>query len=361
MKSILRSSSPIPLDAGQVTGWKDIPIQQSSRPEPLVPLGPLSQEGGQILTSSIYFGEHSNSPYGEDKNKLEGSLLTLFARQSVVHRLLLAEQFLPAGYHLIVFDAYRSYQVQKSLYDFYAQKLSEKYPSMNNEALAQETQKYVSLPSTDSAKPSPHNTGGAIDVAIVTLDKAHENELLRIRSELTHEQLDLAKRVGLEMQLSALVRHHASMLNFGTAFDHGGEKSSLGYYESKIAAGETLTHSDTQACNNRRLLFTVMTHAGFQPYFAEWWHFNAPESQMGAAAAGLDNAIFGAATLSKTNQAHEATRLAIRKEALALQKEGKDASVQTTLQAEILAVIRSTGDLRIGGEWPTEIIAPSKE
>lgn len=320
----------IPLGAGQVNGWKDIPIREDGTQDPLVPLGLLSPEAGTLMTSSIYFGEHANSPYAEDTNKLEGSLLALFARQSVVRRLLLAEQLLPPGYHLIVFDAYRSYQVQKSLYDFYKRKLSEEYPDMDDEALESETQNYVSLPSQDSARPSPHNTGGSVDVAIVELDPAYEKEMLQVRSRLTDNQ-DTAKRVGLELRLSAIMKRHSTMLDFGTPFDHGGEKSALAYYESKIAAGEVLTDENTQACNNRRLLFEVMTQAGFHPYFAEWWHFNAPESQMGAATAGHGFATFGAVNLDESNRAHESMRLAIRE---------------------------TGSDTRVGGDWPTEIIAP---
>lgn len=328
----------IPLNAGQVQGWKTIPIKDDGRSDPLVPLGPLSQEAGIITTSSIYFGEHSNSPYAKKTHRLEGSLLTLFARQSVARRLLAAEQRLPAGHHLIVFDAYRPYQVQKSLHDFYKQKLTEKYPDRDSETLEAETQKYVSLPSTDPARPSPHSTGGAVDVAIVKLDQAHEAELLQIRSRLKGGSLGFAKRVGLELRLSAIMRRHAKMLNFGTAFDHGGEKSALAYYESKITAGETLTDSEMLTCNNRRLLFAVMTQAGFEPYFAEWWHFNAPESQMGAATAGRRVATLGATSLDENNRAHENERLKIRQETLHLQKEGED--------------------LAPAEDWPAEIIAP---
>jgi D-alanyl-D-alanine dipeptidase len=348
----------IPLDAGQVQGWKDIPIREDDSLDPLIPIGPLSQEAEILMTSSIYFGEHSNSPYAENINKLEGSLLTLFARQSVVHRLLVAEQLLPSGHHLLVFDAYRPYQVQKSLHDFYKQKLREKYPDMDNEALESETQKYVSLPSMDPTRPSPHNTGGSVDVVIVKLDQAHEEELLQIRSRLIDVNLNIAKRVGMELRLSAIMRYHAKMLDFGTAFDHGGEKSALAYYESKIAVGEILTDNDMLACNNRRLLFRIMTQAGFQPYFAEWWHFNAPESQAGAATAGLDYATFGAVGLDEINKAHEHTRLKIRQEALKLQREGDQAVERTALQIEILAAIRETGDPKLVEGWPAEIIAP---
>jgi zinc D-Ala-D-Ala dipeptidase len=349
----------IPLDAGQIQGWKDIPIREDDSPDPLIPLGPLSQEAEFLMTSSIYFGEHSNSPYAENRNKLEGSLLTLFARRSVVQRLVVAEQLLPSGHHLLVFDAYRPYQVQKSLHDFYQQKLRAKYSDMDDETLASETQKYVSLPSKDPTRPSPHNTGGSVDVAIVKLDQAHEEELLQIRSHLSDVHLDIAKRVGMEMRLSAIMRRHAKMLDFGTAFDHGGEKSALAYYESKMAAGEILTDNEMLACNNRRFLFGIMTQAGFQPYFAEWWHFNAPESQWGAATAGLDYATFGAVGLDESNKAHENTRLRIRQEALELQRAG--AVARTALQIEILAAIRATGDPTLVEDWPAEIIAPPEE
>ena len=162
------------------------------------------------------------------------------------------------------------------------------------------------------------------------------------------------------MQLSAIMRRHGKMLWFGTPFDHGGEKSALGYYESKLAAGGVLTDKDKQACNNRRLLCNVMTRAGFQPYFAEWWHFNAPESQMGAAAAGTDYATFGPMDLDESNKAHENTRLEIREEVLRLQREGDQTASRTAMQAEILAAIRVSGDPRTGGDWPTEIIAPEE-
>jgi hypothetical protein len=197
----------------------------------------------------------------------------------------------------------------------------------------------------------------------------------------------------MEMRLSATMRRHAKMLDFGTAFDHGGEKSALAYYESKIAAGEILTDNDMLACNNRRFLFGIMTQAGFQPYFAEWWHFNAPESQMGAATAGLDYATVGAVGLDESNIAHENTRLKIRQEALKLQREGDLAVARTAgpavartaglavartaglavvrtaglavartaLQVEILAAIRETGDPKLVEDWPAEIIAPPEE
>jgi len=328
------SNPAIPVNAGNVQGWKDIPIKEASRPDPLVPLGPFSEEMGILTTSSIYFGEHSNSPYAQSANKLKGSLLTLFARLSVARRLLIAEQLLPDSYHLIVFDAYRPYEVQKSLYDFYKHKLKEKYPNMPTGTLDSITQKYVSLPSRDSARPSPHNTGGAVDVAIIKLDQIHEEELRHIRTQLVNTRTQAEKRSNLEAQVSEIVRRYGKMLNFGTAFDHGGEKSALTYYESRITNREALSDDDEQACRNRRLLFRVMTRDGFQPSFAEWWHFNAPESQMGAATAGYPVATMGAANLSKSHMTHENERLDIH---------------------------HKMSEHRIAENWPTEIIAPPKD
>ncbi|HEU5122150.1 MAG TPA: M15 family metallopeptidase [Candidatus Saccharimonadales bacterium] len=348
---------PIPLNAGQIKGWREIPIRESERSDPLVPLGPLSPEANALMASSVYFGEHNNSPYASENNKLEGSLLTLFACQSTAQRLLAAEQLLPDNHHLLILDAYRPYDVQHSLYDFYKQKLQEKHPNIDNGALEAETQKYVSLPSTDPRWPSPHSTGGVVDAVIVKLDKVHEEELLYIRSRLANNTLDFTARVGLEIRLSALMRH-TKMLDFGTAFDHGGEKSALTYYESKLAAGNTLTEADKRACDNRRLLFMIMTRAGFQAYSPEWWHFDAPESQWGAATAGLSYASLDAAKLNKNNRAHENKRLKIYQEILKLQRKGDRAIAHTSLQAEILAAIRETGDLNTAGDWLAEIIAP---
>jgi hypothetical protein len=132
---------------------------------------------------------------------------------------------------------------------------------------------------------------------------------------------------------------------------------------------EILTDNDMLACNNRRLLFGIMAQAGFQPYFAEWWHFNAPESQMGAATAGRDYATFGAVGLDESNKAHENTRLKIHQEALKLQREeglaiartAGLAVARTALQIEILAAIRATGDPKLVEDWPAEIIAPPEE
>jgi hypothetical protein len=73
-----------------------------------------------------------------------------------------------------------------------------------------------------------------------------------------------------------------------------------------------------------------MTRAGMQAYEAEWWHYNAPESQMGAAAAGLPKATYGAAIFDAKNAAHESLRQSI------------------------------PADPKIATQWPAEIIGPQR-
>src|SRR3989344_1057836 len=169
---------PIPLELPQVSGWKEIPIKECR--EPLVPLGSFS-EYRDIFTDSIYFGERFDSPYIEPS--LEGGLCTIFARKSVAEQLRKAQKLLPQGMYLVVFDAYRTLQVQQSLFDGYFQDLRQLQPEWSNDQLLAETQKYVSLPSTDPNKPSPHNTGGSVDLTIFQLPSEIDQKVKEINQQ----------------------------------------------------------------------------------------------------------------------------------------------------------------------------------
>lgn len=326
---------PIPLEAGRVAGWKSIMI--APKPEPLVALGPFAAGADAILTSSVYYGEHNNSPYAR-QHRLGGSLLSVFVRKEVAKRLRAAQRFLPEGYRLLVFDAYRPLQVQNSLFRFYRGQLQRQRPDMTEDELDAETQKYVSMPSSDPRRPSPHSTGGAVDLAIVRLPLEQSAALRRIDHRLAKEHMSFDDRVALEMQKSAIARQHAEMLDFGTAFDHGGERAAIAYFEKRLASGVPLSPEEMEACDNRRLLHSVMTRAGMQAYEAEWWHFNAPESQMGAAAAGLAQATYGAATFDARNSAHERLRRKLY-----------DAAIASAAPDDPRTINRS---------WPTEVIGP---
>ncbi len=297
-------TQPIP-EVPSVAGWKELPIHQTEKSaEELVPLG-MFTEHRQILTSSVYDDEHENSPY---EGGLEGGLTTLFVRSGVAERLHAAGGLLPRGYHLMAMDTYRPLVVQNALYEQYEGQLRELHPDWSDDEISVESQKYVSLPSEDPNKPSPHNTGGAVDVVIVRLDDESQRRLEDIDGEL--DQLapeNWQREYLLEMERSSLVRNNAKMLNFGTEFDHGSEKAGLRYYEDlETTTGLTADDIDSQA--NRRMLYHAMVAAGFEPYADEWWHFNDPATQMGAKVAGAEFAEYGAAELSESNAEHEEMR-----------------------------------------------------
>jgi D-alanyl-D-alanine dipeptidase len=283
-----------------LAGWKEIPIVETDRShEPLVPLGMFSDHAN-ILTSSTYADEHNNSPYPDG---LEGSSVALFAREGVAEKLDTAASLLPRGKYLMVMDGYRSLQVQGSLFEQYSQSLADQHPDWSDEEISTETQKYVSIPSTDPTRPSPHNTGASIDTVIIEVNDTVQTEIETIDVQLSSlDKADWQTEYLLEMRKNELLRRNGKMLNFGTRFDYGGPEAGLRYLEEKSTTQE-LTDEEQTALENRRLLYSVMTSAGFEPYDDEWWHYNDPASQMGAKIAGHEFAEYGAATLSEDNQA----------------------------------------------------------
>lgn len=299
--------APIPLELPSVAGWKEVPIREGG--EPLVAIGPFSgNRFDRIFTSSIYFGEREDSPYRRDQ--LHGALMTMFARQGAAERLLKAEEMLPPAMHLIGLDFLRTLEVQGSLYEKFFNDLKQQNPEAKDEDLSTETQKMVSLPSTDPNRPSPHNTGGSLDLAVYKLSEnieKHVAEINRRIAEIGEDKTKWQEVYTLEMERLGLITNNAELLYFGTSFDWGGKEAALNYFEV-LATQRELTVDEEEAKHNRRLLYNVMTKAGFQPYADEWWHYNSSKSQMGAKTAGLSYAEYGAAEMTQEVWRHELMR-----------------------------------------------------
>ena len=68
----------------------------------------------------------------------------------------------------------------------------------------------------------------------------------------------------------------------GTDFDAFEPRAHTRWYERRVEAGEPLTAADRTAVSHRRLLFWVMTGAGFSNYPDEWWHFSLGDQFQGA-------------------------------------------------------------------------------
>lgn len=206
-------------------------------------LVPLSLCPDNILSRPQYFLQG-----------IAGALPECYAREGVHKRLLAAAKLLPPGYRFVVLDCWRPLKVQQALFAILQGELKEKHPLLPVEEITKMTLTYVALPSRDAQKPSPHNTGGAVDLTI-----ADENGLL---------------------------------LDMGTDYDDATARAATAYFEQRLADGAELTPAELEALKNRRLLFHSMTAAGFTNYADEWWHYDYG-NQNWAWVSGSEYAVYG--------------------------------------------------------------------
>lgn len=159
---------------------------------------------------------------------IDGALSDCFARNTVVDKLKTAESFLPDGLKFKVFDAYRPISVQQSLWDEYRAKVVNANDDLSEDEIDFKTSFFVSKPSYDSSVPSLHNTGGAVDLTLMT-DSGYE-------------------------------------LNMGTVFDDFSDNAWTNHFE--------LCDNFLEIQRNRRLLYNAMLLAGFTNLPSEWWHYD---------------------------------------------------------------------------------------
>lgn len=149
----------------------------------------------------------------------------IYIRFEAAERLIRAAELLPPDYSLMVFDAHRPIEVQREIFEAQKRKFGEQYPELDPDQISKMTEIYVSLPSSDLTRPSPHATGGAIDLTVFVGNRA---------------------------------------MNMGTEWDSFEESSRTEFFKGK----------DSEIHNNRNLLYSIMTEAGFTNYPEEWWHYD---------------------------------------------------------------------------------------
>ena len=230
------SDNTIPIPDQQLGDWKIIPINECH--EPLVALSSLRKQSG-IKIEPMYFHQ-----------KILGAISESFARESVISRLEQASTLLPKGFAFVVWDAWRPLSVQQILFDKFKSQILSESPDINRDELLNRTSVYVSLPSADPLKPSPHNTGGAIDLTI-----ADQN---------------------------------GNLLEMGTDFDDFTKKAQTIFFEKE---DDALQKNEIVYRENRRLLYAVMISVGFTNYPEEWWHFDYGD-QFWASISGAQNALY---------------------------------------------------------------------
>lgn len=274
----------VPVNPVTIAGWKQVSICPVN--EPLVPLGIFAEYPRNLVhTDMIYAGETSASPY---VGGLVGSLLTAFVRKGIAERLEKARQLLPEGMTFVVWDPFRPLDVQKSLFDWFYTKLKNEHTDFSEEELMAEAQKFVSLPSTDPTKPSPHNTGAVVDLSIIQLNAGEWRNIQKEARKLSYST-NWQDIYQFEMEKAKMFRG-AQVLPMGTVFDEVSEKTMSNYYE---------LNGDVEPLWNRRLFYSVMSAVGFENYEEEWWHFSYGDQFWGKKTG--KNAFYGAAQLSPEN------------------------------------------------------------
>jgi D-alanyl-D-alanine dipeptidase len=155
----------------------------------------------------------------EDGKKSVGK--SCFVREQVAKRLNVAQKNLPKGYKLLLRCGYRSLALQKKRYDWMYKKVKSKNPNWCEEKIKEETDTHVAP--IDIVP--PHSTCGAVDLSIL---------------DANGKQLDMGAKFG--------------------EFNEKTQTNSV--FISK------------KAKENRKLLISVMTRAGFINYPTEWWHWS---------------------------------------------------------------------------------------
>ena len=149
-------------------------------------------------------------------------------------------------------DGWRSLPLQQSLFDRYKDELAQKRPELDEEALRELARRFVAEPRSDPRCPSPHSTGGSVDLTVA----------------------DAMGRI----------------LPMGSEFDETSDRSETLYLESR--SDGDLSEGELRALGNRRLLYHVMVSAGFTNYPDEWWHFDYG-NQNWALMSGRKAAVYG--------------------------------------------------------------------
>lgn len=185
-----------------------------------------------LIDIKKHFGRHIAVMPQYYVQGIPGSINKCLARETVIAKLEIAMTALPKNLTFAIFDAWRPIAVQQYLFDDFYNKIKKENKNLDDDKLLALVTKYAALPSTDMNLPSPHNSGGALDLTLY--DKKQK-----------------------------------APLNMGTKFDSLSEKAQTDYYE---------TQGSDEVRVNRRLLYEVMINAGFTNLPSEWWHYDYGDS-----------------------------------------------------------------------------------
>jgi len=225
---------PIPKCTIKWVNWKKIPIKENR--EKLINTDTLNKT--KVKVFPIYF-----------VNKINDAVNYCLLRETLVEKIDNISRKIPDGYKLLLLDGWRPQKVQQNLFDHYKSILMGKNLNWDDKKIDYETQLYAAKPTSDILSPSPHFTGGAIDLTL---------------------------------------EFDGHFLDMGTSHD---DSSPL----SKTSAFESMNNINDERINmvvkNRRILYNLMVSEGFSNYSNEWWHFDYGNQLWGLAT--KNKAIYG--------------------------------------------------------------------
>ncbi len=171
------------------------------------------------------------------KMGLAGTTATMYTRASVFSKINEVLSLLPNDYQILIFDAFRTVETQKCLFNSIFLQQKKINPHYSLEQLETLTRQFVADPYNSTLFPVlPHNSGGAIDL---TLSK------------------------------------NGVPLAMGTAFDEVSPLSATHFFEQDFHAEHGFSREEWSAVRtNRRLLFNGLKQVGLTNYQEEWWHYD---------------------------------------------------------------------------------------
>jgi zinc D-Ala-D-Ala dipeptidase len=229
-------------------GYNELPIDRDhpNFNEPIV----------DIANYNIAGQAYYSRPNATIDEPVPGVTSNLYLRKSVAETLAkintalqnpAVTEFFGGEVELYVEDALRSVSLQKQLHDELIPNLLRKnHPDMSDDKITERIKDIIALPSTDPKKPSPHATGGVLDL------------ILRFRQP-TPGYVD-----GAEVPVGHIDGDTSTRIN-------------PDYFEQN----EPQTDEDKLAQKNRRAYYAIMTGAAFgvdtglvnNP--TEWWHWGS--------------------------------------------------------------------------------------
>lgn len=231
-------------------------------------------------------GFEDASSYYSKPNAMTGEVLpgvpdAPLVRLDVAKRLVRAEEFLRtdpdvreamgAPAHLRIDDALRPYEVQKFAFEIaWPQVIKAMNPDMTDEEIAEQVPNYCARPAT-KLTPTPHLTGGAVDVALVNLE--------------TDEAFDRGHTGGAVKGTAYPDFHEGYHLIEGESdIDNSAEQADVALESSEIKLG-------------RRVLYYAMTKvAGLHVNPQEIWHYGKGDP-LSEYVSGSHNPYYGIATV----------------------------------------------------------------